>query len=215
VAARAAATTVWVTVMALVAVVIAFAAIRFATDLPLVLSGQAAERGSFEERYVRQPVPAYLHIVPGLVYLVGACFQLSSRFRNRHLRIHRRMGRVVLAAGFVSGVFAIIFGAPHSYGGFWQSVATVTFSAYFLVALTLALRAIIRRDVTAHRRWMIRAFAVGLAVGTIRLWVGLLAGVGGLDIRLSFAAAFWLAFAMHVIVAELWLRLRLTAIRAA
>ncbi len=175
---RAARTAVWATILVLIAVVVVFAALRFVTDLPLVFSREGVEDGSFEERYVRHPVPAYLHIVPGLVYLVGACFQLSARFRNRHLRIHRRMGRVVLAAGLVSGTFAIIFGAPHSYGGFWQSVATVAFSAYFLVALGLAFRAILRRDVPTHRRWMIRAFAIGLAVGTIRLWVGLLTGVG-------------------------------------
>jgi hypothetical protein len=203
---RAARTAAWAIVLVLIAVVVVFAALRFVTDLPLVLSGQVAEHGSFEERYVRHPVPAYLHIVPGLVYLVGACFQLSARFRNRHLRVHRRLGRVVFAAGLVSGTFAIIFGAPQSYGGFWQAAATVTFSAYFLVALGLAFRAILRRDVTIHRRWMIRAFAIGLAVGTIRLWVGLLTGVGAVTAQESFAAAFWLAFTMHAAAAEIWLR---------
>jgi uncharacterized membrane protein YozB (DUF420 family) len=121
------------------------------------------------------------------------------------------MGRVVLGAGLVSGTFALVFGAPNAYGGFWESVATILFSSYFLIALGLALRAILRRDVTTHRRWMIRAFAIGLAVGTIRLWVGLFLGLGLLDLQGSFAPAFWLAFTMHAVVAELWLRWRPTA----
>jgi hypothetical protein len=200
---RARTTAVWTIILLLIATVVVFAVIRVMTDLPLVLSGEAAEEGTFEERYVRLAVPAYLHIVPGMIYLVGACFQLSRRFRTRHLRVHRRLGKVVLSA--------LAFGAPNSYGGFWESVATVVFSSYFLVALGLALRSILRRDVTAHRRWMIRAFAIGLAVGTIRLWVGLFAGLGLLSLQESFAPAFWIAFTMHAIAAELWLRWRPSA----
>jgi uncharacterized membrane protein YozB (DUF420 family) len=199
---------VWTIILVLIATVIVFAVIRVLTDLPLVFSGEAAEDGSFEQRYVRWAVPAYLHIVPGIIYIVGACFQLSRRFRTRHLAIHRRMGRVVLGAGLISGIFALVFGAPNAYGGFWESVATILFSSYFLLALGLALRAILRRDVTAHRRWMIRAFAIGLAVGTIRLWVGLFMLLGIFDLEGSFAPAFWIAFTMHAIAAELWLRWR-------
>lgn len=205
---RARATAVWASILVLITVVVVFAAIRIVTDLPWVVAGDSPDPDSFEVRYVSFPIPAYLHIIPGVVYLVGACFQLSRRFRTRHLRLHRRMGRVVLGAGIVSGVFALVFGAPLSYGGVWQSVATVVFSSYFLIALALALRAILRRDVTNHRRWMIRAFALGLAVGTIRLWIGLFVGLGVLSTRDSFAPAFWLAFLLHAIAAELWLRWR-------
>lgn len=55
---------------------------------------------------------------------------------------------------------------------------------------------------------MIRAFALGLAVGTIRIWVGLFQGFGLLGFRASFGVAFWLGFAMHAMTAELWLRWR-------
>jgi hypothetical protein len=39
-----------------------------------------------------------------------------------------------------------------------------------------------------HRRWMIRAFAVGVAVGTIRIWQAVFVGFG----LLSFEDAFGL-----------------------
>jgi hypothetical protein len=57
---------------------------------------------------------------------------------------------------------------------------------------------------------MIRAFAIGLGVGTIRIWIGLFEGFGLLDEVTSFGVAFWVAWTMHVIAAELWLRRRLT-----
>lgn len=78
----------------------------------------------------------------------------------------------------------------------------MVFGSRFLVSLVMAFRAIKRGDVVNHRRWMIRAFAVGIAVGTIRIWLGLFALTGLFDFRDSFAVAFWIAFVMHVAAAE-------------
>jgi hypothetical protein len=63
-------------------------------------------------------------------------------------------------------------------------------------------------DVHHHRRWMILAFAVGMAVGTIRLWIGLFEATGLLSFRDAFGVAFWLSFVLHAAAAELWLRWR-------
>lgn len=52
---------------------------------------------------------------------------------------------------------------------------------------------------------MIRAFAIGLAVGSIRLWMGLLSGLGSLSLAEAFSPGFWLSLSMHAIAAELWL----------
>lgn len=53
---------------------------------------------------------------------------------------------------------------------------------------------------------MIRAFPVGVAVGTIRIWVGLFLGLGLLEFENAFAPAFWISFSLHAAAAELWLR---------
>jgi len=205
---RATAVTMWSAIGVLITTVLVFATLRAVTDLPLLLSGRAAEEGSFEERYVAHPWLAYLHIGPGVAYLLAALPQLSRRFRRRHLTVHRRLGRVVLGLGLTSGVFALTFGVPFSFGGSWQALATAVFGSWFLVALLLALRAVRSGDVRMHRRWMIRAFAVGLGVGTIRIWVGLLVGSGLTAFESSFAPAFWLGLSMHVAAGELWLRRR-------
>jgi Predicted membrane protein (DUF2306) len=72
--------------------------------------------------------------------------------------------------------------------------------------LILAVRAIRRDDMCHHRRWMIRAFAVGVAVGTIRIWLGIFVGLGLLEFEDSFGPAFWISFCLHALAAELWLR---------
>jgi uncharacterized membrane protein YozB (DUF420 family) len=199
---------VWFGLTVLIASVLVFAAIRFAVDVPNITTGRLPHPDDFEYRYARYPWLAYAHILPGIVYLLLAPLQLWRGFRSRHLRWHRRIGRVAIVSGLLSGSFAIVFGSFQAFGGPLESAAAVIFGTWFIVALTVAYRSIRRRDVRRHRRWMIRAFAVGLAVGTIRAWIGLLSGLGPVDLRDSFAISFWIAFLMHVAAAEVWLAWR-------
>jgi len=75
-----------------------------------------------------------------------------------------------------------------------------------LASIVLAFRAIRRGDAVRHRRWMIRAFAIGIGIGTIRLWIGFFMGAGLMSLHDSFAIAFWLSFTMHAAAGEAWLR---------
>jgi hypothetical protein len=120
------------------------------------------------------------------------------------------MGRFLVPTGVVTGVFAILFGLSFSFGGLAEAGATLVFGIYFITALLVAYRAIRAGHEVRHRRWMIRAFAVGLGVGTIRIWVGLFEATGLLTFHDVFGLAFWLAFSMHGLAAELWLRWRPT-----
>jgi hypothetical protein len=77
------------------------------------------------------------------------------------------------------------------------------FGLWFLSCLVLAVRAIRGDDIVHHRRWMIRAFAIG--IGTTRIWLQVFQATG-LDFALSFGPAFWISFSLHALAAELWLR---------
>ena len=59
-----------------------------------------------------------------------------------------------------------------------------------------------------HREWMIRAFAVGLAVATIRPIIGIFFAtnrISGMAPHEFFGIAFWIEFTLHLIVAEAWI----------
>jgi hypothetical protein len=191
----------------LVLVALVAVAIRISTDWPNVAAGTVPE-DSYDRRYALHPVLAYAHILTGVIYLVGAPFQLSRRFRQRRLTLHRRIGRVVLPAGLAAGLFAIVFGTLFPFGGLFEASATVVFGAYFVTALLIAFIAIRGRDVTRHRQWMIRAFAIGLAIATIRIWIAVFQVFGVLSLEDSFGVAFWLSFVMHALAAELYLARR-------
>jgi len=55
--------------------------------------------------------------------------------------------------------------------------------------LVLAFRAIRADDIVRHRRWMIRAFAIGVGIGTIRIWIALFVITGLPDLPAAFGAA--------------------------
>ena len=162
----------------LIGIVLTSYVIRIATDAPFLVTGTDPEPEDFEARYVAHPWLAYLHMTPGVLYLLGAPLQLSERFRTKHYTLHRRLGRVLVTAAMISVILAIVFGVRFAWGGTPEAMATAVFGCWFLACLLLAVRAIRRDDVINHRRWMIRAFATGVAVGSIRIWFGLLFGTG-------------------------------------
>ncbi len=198
----------WAGALTLIAVILVFFVIRVIEDSASLSSGVLPPESDFGRRYAENPVLAYLHILPGVAYLLGAPFQLSPRVRRRNIAFHRRLGRVVITAGIVTGIFAIAVGLVMPFGKLAEATASVVFGLYFLGALVLAFRAIRRGEVSVHRRWMIRAFAIGTGVGLIRIIIGTFEGFGILTFEESFGLAFWLAFVIMALGAEAWLRWR-------
>ncbi len=94
-------------------------------------------------------------------------------------------------------------------GGGVQAVATTLFALLFLIALGKAYWHVRRREIAQHREWMLRAFAIGLAVATIRPIIGLFFATSrltGLTPEAFFGIAFWIGFVLHLVVAEAWIR---------
>jgi hypothetical protein len=79
-----------------------------------------------------------------------------------------------------------------------------------LIALAKALWHALHRQFAKHREWMIRGYAIGSAVATIRPIIGtffVAAVIRGHAPHPSefFGAAFWLGFTVQTIAAELWI----------
>lgn len=195
---------IWGTIAFLTLVVLAFFVRRLVIDWPLMLSGAGTDN-AFARRYVQHPVVAYLHILPGVVFLLAAIGQLNRRHRNAHLDRHRKIGRALVPIGIVAGALAIAFGSLYPWGDALEAAAAIVFGAYFIAALALGFRAIRAHDIAAHRRWMIRAFAVALAVGSIRVWLGILV-LAGIEFHRAFGAAFCIGLTAHAAIAEVYLR---------
>ena len=134
--------------------------------------------------------------------------QFVRSLRSRWPVVHRWTGRVVVASGMVIGGTALVMSPQMAIGGANETAATMLFAIIFLFALVKAFLYIRRGRVALHREWMIRAFAVGLAVATVRPIVGMFfatRGITNLTPHEFFGTAFWLGFTVQLIAAEVWI----------
>jgi len=170
---------------------------------------RAAQFVALDQVFARHPILTMIHVVPGLLFMVLGPFQFSQTIRARHLQWHRWNGRIFLATGFTIGISALLMSfTMQSIGGVTQAAATILFGFFFLFALSKAFWHIRRREVSLHRQWMIRAFAIGLAVATIRPIIGIFFATSrfsNLTPAQFFGTAFWIGFVLHLIAAEAWI----------
>jgi uncharacterized membrane protein YozB (DUF420 family) len=75
----------------------------------------------------------------------------------------------------------------------------------WLMSGWMALAAIRRGDVTGHREWMVRNFALTFAAVTLRLWLPTLTAATGSFID-AYRTVVWLCWVPNAIVAEIILR---------
>ena len=95
-------------------------------------------------------------------------------------------------------------------GGILETAATFLFGLLFVFDLVKAWLAIRTRQVDEHRKWMIRAYAIGLSVATVGPIVGLFFATSRLTHLAPhdfFGIAFWLGFTCSLAVAEIWIRI--------
>jgi uncharacterized membrane protein len=166
------------------------------------------EAAALDTGFGRHPLLTTVHIVPGLLFVLLAPLQFVQRLRSRKPRLHRWTGRVVIISGLIIGTTALIMSPQMAIGGPNETAATMLFATFFLFALIKAFVSIRQRRFALHREWMIRAFAIGLAVSTTRPIVGAFFATSRMTHLTPhdfFGTAFWLSFTMHLIAAETWI----------
>lgn len=174
--------------------------------LPIATSLDDRDFVRYDLGFVQRPGLTLLHLIPGLIFVILGPLQFIARIRAKHIKLHRWCGRIYVAAAVFVGVTALIFGIVVGYGGLAETTAVTLFSLLFLIFLGLAVFRIRRREISAHREWMIRAFALGLAVTTMRPMIATMLALTNLSFSEILGIAFWLAFSLHLVVAELWVK---------
>jgi uncharacterized membrane protein YozB (DUF420 family) len=122
-----------------------------------------------DHRFAGFPLPLVVHIVGATTFALVGILQFLPGFRRRHLAWHRRAGRVLAVAGLlvaVSALWMTLFYEAQPGTGDLLYVLRLVFGSAMAACLVLGFAAVRRRDIAAHRAWMIRAYAIGLAAGT-------------------------------------------------
>lgn len=168
--------------------------------------GRRPAADSFDGGFVRWPGLTLLHIIPGIILMVLGPLQFVAKIRSRYINFHRWCGRIYVASGLLVGITALLMGIVIGFGGAVETTAVTVFSVLFLIFLGRAIFHIRRREVTAHREWMIRTFFIGLSVATMRPMMAMFIAFTDLSFAEILGTSFWLAFSLHLVVAELWVR---------
>ncbi len=154
---------------------------------------------------LHNPAAFILHTSFGGLALLLAPWQFVGWLRRRFPAMHRWAGRAYLGCVAVAGVAAF----PVAFGTFAGPIAATGFSLMataWLGATLLAWRAVRRHHYAAHRRWMIRSFALCLSAVTLRLAL-LLPMQLDLDFLTLYRFTAWGSWIGNLLIAELWLRL--------
>jgi uncharacterized membrane protein len=162
-------------------------------------------------RFFAVPLPVVVHIVGASVYCVLGAFQFAPGFRRRRRGWHRVAGRLLVPCGLaaaLSGLWMTVFYPKPPGDGDVLTGFRLVFGTAMVVAIVLGFAAIRRRDITRHRVWMVRGYAIGLGAGTQVLthvpWV-LVLGKPGEFSRALLMLAGWV---INLAVAEWALRRR-------
>jgi len=156
--------------------------------------------------FVQQRLITFAHILPGLLFMVLGPLQFVKRIRARHIGFHRWSGRVLLISVALIGFSALKMGT-RAFGGPNETAATYFFASIFLFAFAKALFHIRRREIAAHREWMIRGFSIGLGIVTIRPVVGMFIAFSNMNQEEILGIAFWIGFSLHLLAAEIWIHI--------
>jgi uncharacterized membrane protein len=150
-----------------------------------------------------------LHISGGMVALVSGPFQFSTGLRRKHMKLHRRLGKLYLSAIAVGSSAAIYMGftsAPSALGAAW-GFALLMLAAAWITTSGMALLMIKRRMIDLHKEWMIRSYVVTFAFVTFR-WLDEMPAIQNLFGDETLVTLMWVCWTIPLAVTEVVLQLR-------
>jgi uncharacterized membrane protein len=190
-----------------------FAPSPYLADSLTNLAGDSPIAANYAGRPQWAQVVFYVHVIFGGIALLLSPLQFAARLRERAPRIHRVTGRVIFTSVGLAGIAGLTL-APMSVAGTVGTAGFGTLATLWIFFAITAYLAIRRRDVGAHRRWVVRTFALTYAAVTLRLWLGLLIplqiALFDLDGDAAFSRAYvlvpFLSWVPNLLVAELLIR---------
>ena len=130
--------------------------VLYYTDYPIVIHpNDPYTRKLIFDRFLLIP-----HAVAGILATALGPFQFSTRFRQRHLSLHRLIGKVYAVSIAVAAPMALVLGLrgytfPMKFMGVVQPI-------FWFLCTAAAFITARNRQIAVHRQWMVRSYAFTL-----------------------------------------------------
>jgi hypothetical protein len=143
----------------------------------------------------------YIHIAAGSLCIFTALIQFSRYILKKTKWIHRISGKiyvfVVLFLGAPTGLYMSFFAK----GSFWERALFMFMAAWWFITTLNGLTTIHKRNVIAHKVWMMRSFAMAMTAVTFRVYhiAFYLLGWGHLE---NYEISLWISVIGNMLLAE-------------
>jgi hypothetical protein len=112
----------------------------------------------------------YTHIFAGSVCILTALIQFSRYILKKTKTIHRWSGKlyvfVVLFLGAPTGLYMSFFAK----GSFWERALFLFMASFWFITTLKGLSTIHKRNIIAHKIWMMRSYAMAMTAVTFRVY---------------------------------------------
>lgn len=143
----------------------------------------------------------YIHIAAGAVCIGAALIQFSRYILKRSKAIHRVSGKiyvsVVLFLAAPTGLYMSFFAK----GSFWERSLFMFMAGWWFVTTLYGLSTIHKRNVIAHKVWMIRSYAMAMTAVTFRVY-HILFYLLGWDHLENYELSLWISVIGNMLFAE-------------
>jgi hypothetical protein len=112
----------------------------------------------------------YVHIAAGAICIGTALIQFSRYILKKSKAIHRWSGRlyvfVVLFFAAPTGLYMSFFAK----GSFWERALFMFMAIFWFITTLYGLSTILRKNILAHKIWMIRSYSMAMTAVTFRVY---------------------------------------------
>jgi len=163
----------------------------------------------FKQTYI--PIPLwraafYTHVFSAVLALAAGLTQFSPLVLREHRRLHRVMGWIyavdVLVVNFPSGMVLAVY----ANGLLPSKAAFVILDCLWFWFTCKAVAAARKKNFAAHKRYMIRSYALTFSAITLRTWKLVLGGIFHPDPLCLYMIDAWMGFVPNLLLAEVLIR---------
>lgn len=146
----------------------------------------------------------YIHVFTSILTLMAGFTQFSGFILKEHKPLHRVMGRIyVIAVIFINFPSGMIL-AFYANGHLPSRIAFIMLDSLWFWFTLKAFIEIRRGNVSAHKRFMMRSYALTFSAITLRTWKLILSNTFVIDPVTLYMIDAWMGFVPNLLLAE-WL----------
>ncbi len=174
-----------------------------------------SEHFSFiEERAVLFAKPVYRfcfysHIFAGIFCITATLVQFSGYILKKRKAIHVWSGRIYVTVVMLIGAPTGLYMSFFAKGSYWERSLFMFMAVYWFLATVKGLQMILKKNVLAHKFWMIRSYCMAMTAVTFRVYHIFFFYIGWGHLE-NYEISLWISVVGNILAAEylIWRRSR-------